>query len=114
MVGSRLSVGALALLTVAACYDGGDALRGLAKRNPNDAGPQILWDIDADPFPEIPFPNDVATRPDSTSPTRRRLNVSELASTEHERELRRQINGLDGFRTYSPIWAMTVSVFCSI
>ena len=54
-------------------------------------------------LPEIPLPNDSATRLDASSATGRRLNISEEASTELERRSRRQFNRLDGFGTYAPI-----------
>ena len=38
-------------------------------------GPRVVWDIEAEPLPEIPLPNDAATRIDPTSPTGRRLNI---------------------------------------
>ena len=42
-------------------------------------GPQVVWDLEALPLPEIPLPNDQATRLDPSSPTGRRLNVSTRA-----------------------------------
>ena len=48
-------------------------------------GPAVVWDIEAKPLPEIPLPNDSATRLDASSTTGRRLNISEDASTELER-----------------------------
>lgn len=96
--------GVFALALGCSCYSGGDLLDGLGARNLDDAGPQITWDINAEPLPEIPFPNDVGTRTDRTSPTGRRVNVSREAPTAHERRLRELITGLDGFGTYSPIY----------
>ena len=75
----------------------------LADRPADGTGPTIIFDLDARPLPEIPFPNDLATRLDPTSPTGRFLNVSEEASTRMEFELRSRANTLDGFGTYSPI-----------
>lgn len=75
----------------------------LAERPEQGAGPTIIFDLDARPLPEIPFPNDLATRLDPSSPTGRYLNVSEVASTSMEYELRSRANTLDGFGTYSPI-----------
>ena len=85
------------------CMSGGDALTGLAARNPNDAGPTVVWDLYAEPFPEIPFPNDVATTPDPDSATGLRLNISRNTTTAHERKLRGIIDQLEGFGTFSPI-----------
>jgi len=69
---------------------------------PDGTGPTIVVDWDAEPLPEIPLPNDLATRPDPTSITGLRLNISELAPTEMEREARRKINELVGFGIYAP------------
>ena len=55
-------------------------------------GPTVNYDVLAEPLPEIPLPNDQATRLDPTSPTGRRLNISEEASTEYERRTRRSFN----------------------
>ena len=66
-------------------------------------GPTVNYDVLAEPLPEIPLPNDQATRLDPTSPTGRRLNISEEASTEYERRTRRTFNEMDGFGTYAPI-----------
>ena len=66
-------------------------------------GPTVNYDFSATPLPEIPLPNDQATRLDPTSPTGRRLNISEDAPTEYERRTRRTFNQLDGFGTFSPI-----------
>ncbi|MCO4771776.1 MAG: hypothetical protein KDA24_17225 [Deltaproteobacteria bacterium] len=60
-------------------------------------------DFDAEPLPEIPFPNDLAARLDVTSPTGLRLNFSEVAPTEHERLLRQKANRLTGFGIFAPI-----------
>ena len=66
-------------------------------------GPAVLYDLNAKPLPEIPLPNDQATRLDPSSPTGRRLNISEDAPTEYERRTRRTFNQLDGFGTFAPI-----------
>ena len=98
----------IALLTLAmsACSSGswfeGERSNGLRKAEPT-GGPQVLYDVLAEGFPEIPMPNDQATRLDPTSPTGHRLNVSEQAPTEYERRTRRKFNDLDGFGTYAPI-----------
>ncbi len=91
-----------ALVLLAACHDGG-LLEGWAKTPPGD-GPRIAWDLEAEPLPDIPFPNDVATRPDAGSPTGRRLNASRRAPTRLERTLRDKLAQLDGFGTSSPLW----------
>ena len=70
---------------------------------PDGSGPTVYIDWDADPLPEIPFPNDLATRPDPTSPTGLRLNFAAAAPTERERELRAKANQLSGFGIFAPI-----------
>lgn len=66
-------------------------------------GPQVVWDLEALPLPEIPLPNDQATRLDPSSPTGRRLNVSTRAVTDYESKIRAKFNTYDGFGTYAPI-----------
>lgn len=103
---SRILASAVALSALAfssACFSGGRSSDALAPKNDSFAGPKIVWQLDARPLPELPFPNDVGTTPDRSSPTGRRINVSLRATTAHETRLRRLINGLDGFGTYSPI-----------
>jgi hypothetical protein len=81
----------------------GQRSTGLAATR-DTGGPRVLWDILAEPLPELPLPNDAATRIDPTSPTGRRLNISiAAADTEYERDTRRKFNGLDGFGIFSPI-----------
>ena len=60
-------------------------------------GPTVQYDLTAEPLPEIPLPNNQATRLDPTTATGRRLNISEDAPTEYERRTRRTFNELDGF-----------------
>ncbi|GMV44098.1 MAG: hypothetical protein AMXMBFR64_58140 [Myxococcales bacterium] len=55
------------------------------------------------PLPEIPLPNDVATRHDPTSPTGRRVNASMVAPTQLERRVREKIDQLDGWGVLQPI-----------
>jgi hypothetical protein len=75
---------------------------GLAEAPPGN-GPMIKFDLDARPFPEIPFPNDLATRVDESSPTGRRLNVSVIAPTQLESDLREKIDRLTGFGIFGSI-----------
>jgi len=64
----------------------------------------VVWDITDKPLPEIPFPNNAATRADPESPTGLRLNISiEAAPTGLEAEVRFKADQLDGFGTYAPI-----------
>ena len=66
-------------------------------------GPRVSFDLLHTPLPEIPFPNDIATRPDPTSPTGLRLNASLIAPTQLERSVRGLLDTLDGFGTFAPI-----------
>ena len=61
---------------------------------PEGTGPMVHIDWDAEPLPEIPFPNDLATRPDPTSVTGLRVNISEVAPTHTEQEARQKLNEL--------------------
>lgn len=90
------------LALVAAGCGSSEPAPGL-KATPPGAGPRIVWDLYARPFAEIPFPNDVATLFDETTPTHRRVNVSQEAPTALERRIRRHTDELDGFGTYAPL-----------
>ena len=90
----------LAALMVAACSQA--AVEGLAPADPT-GGPRVRFDLTHTPLPEIPFPNDVATRPDPASPTGLRINASQLAPTQLEENTRRLLDQLDGFGIYAPI-----------
>ena len=70
---------------------------------PAGSGPTVVWDPEHKPLPEIPLPNDQATRLDPDSPTGRRLNISTLAVTGYESRTRALFNQLDGFGAYAPI-----------
>ena len=67
------------------------------------AGPAVSYDPLARPFPLGPSPNDAATRPDPSSPTGLRLNISLRDSTEHGRAARAALDELDGFGPFSPL-----------
>lgn len=70
---------------------------------PKSDGPKVVFDLLARPLPEIPFPNDLATRFDPDSPTGRRVNASLVAPTMLEKDVREEFNLLDGWGTMSPI-----------
>ena len=89
----------LPLLLSLACAPFPDGLRS----TPPGDGPVVRVDWDAEPLPDIPFPNDLATRVDRHSVTGLRVNVPTEAHTEEERDARRKINTLDGFGIYAPI-----------
>ena len=89
----------LALLFIPACAAPPSGLLS----TPEGTGPMIQIDWDAHPLPEIPFPNDLATRPDSSSPTGLRLNISLVAPTRFEIDARETLNEMTGFGLYAPI-----------
>ena len=67
-------------------------------------GPTVKFDVLHKPFPEIPLPNDFATRYDATSPTKLRLNASIMAgSTRWEQETRAELDRISGWGTLAPI-----------
>lgn len=68
---------------------------GLARSQPADT--TVKFDFFHRPLPEIPLPNDLATRFDETSATLRRPNVSVEAPTSMERLVRRRVDTLDGW-----------------
>ncbi|RME20400.1 MAG: hypothetical protein D6798_20555 [Deltaproteobacteria bacterium] len=86
-------------LLLAACAPYPEGLRA----TPAGDGPVVIVDWDAEPLPDIPYPNDLATVVDRHSPTGLRLNVPLAAKTEMERHAREKLNLLSGFGIYSPI-----------
>jgi len=98
--GGKYLIGVL-LVAIAGCA-GEEWQEGLRK-TPLGTGPMVVWNLDARPFPDVPFPNDVATRLDPTSPTGRRVNVSTIASTKLESNVRKKLDLLSGFGIYAPI-----------
>jgi hypothetical protein len=71
---------------------------------PDGDGPLVVFDLEATPLPEIPFPNDLATVADPASPSGRRLNISQHGSrTAHERRTRARLDTLEGFSTFGEI-----------
>lgn len=77
--------------------------QGLNEADLSGDGPSVIFDFDAEPLPEIPFPNNLATILDESSPTGRRLNFSKIAPTLLESDLRDKILELDGFGTFQQI-----------
>jgi hypothetical protein len=68
------------------------------------AGPQVKFDVFHLPLPEVPLPNDFASRFDATSPTLRRINAAiEVAPTTWEQHTRAELDGLSGWGTLAPI-----------
>lgn len=89
-----------ALLLVTSCA--APEPEGLA-RTPEGTGAEVKFDVYARPLPEIPIPNDIATRYDPTSPTGLRVNASMVANTNWERTVRKNLDQLDGWGTFAPI-----------
>ncbi len=73
--------------------------KGLVATEAGD-GPRVVFDFQRKPLPEIPLPNDLATRPDPSSPTGKRINASMVAPTEIEGTARRRIDELSGWGAY--------------
>ena len=86
-------------LLLLACAAPPEGLRA----TPDGTGPLVTVDCDAKPLADIPFPNDLATRADFTSPTGLRLNIPLAADTNQEAESRAKIDQLTGFGIYSPL-----------
>lgn len=92
----------LGLTALSLTYGSGCAEpEGLMRAIPADV--TVKFDFDAKPLPDIPLPNDIATRPDADSRTGKRINASVIAPTELEQQVRGLIDGLDGWGVYQPI-----------
>lgn len=63
----------------------------------------VKYDLLHKPLPDMPLPNDLATRYDETSATKRRINASMVAPTGLERHVRSKIDQLDGWGLLMPI-----------
>ncbi len=63
----------------------------------------VAFDFFHQPLPEIPLPNDIATRFDPASATGLRVNASTIAPTGYEQQVRTLIDGLDGWGVLQPI-----------
>jgi hypothetical protein len=95
------SVFASLVVALVACAPPGP--QGL-KPTPPGSGPVVKFDVMHKPLPEIPLPNDFASRFDSTSPTLRRINASiEAAPTRWERYTRAGLNSMSGWGTLAAI-----------
>lgn len=93
---------ALCALVCVHCSPGNETPLALGTTS-DTGGPRVEFDLDERPFPNIPFPNDLATRPDPTSPTGRRVNISMIGASQAEERVRRAINRASGFGVYSPL-----------
>ncbi len=67
-------------------------------------GPAVNFDVHHKPLPEIPLPNDFATRFASSSPTNLRVNASIMAApTQWERATRAGLDQMTGWGTLAPL-----------
>ena len=80
-----------------------DEAPGGVRRAVKTNGPTVQFDFAHKPLPNIPLPNDVATWPDPTSRTGRRINASLVAPTSIERNARSKFSQLEGWGTFAPI-----------
>ncbi len=63
----------------------------------------VKFDFFADKLPDIPLPNDIATRYDAESATGRRINASMLTPSEFNSNVRRHVDQLDGWGLFQQI-----------
>lgn len=70
---------------------------------PAGSGPMVVVDWDKEPLPELPFPNDLATIVDASSPTGMRVNIPTKTKTDYESEARHKLDELTGWGIYAPI-----------
>jgi hypothetical protein len=63
----------------------------------------IKMDFKHKPLPDIPLPNDIATRYDPHSATKRRVNASMIAPTLLESQIRANVDQIDGWGVNQPI-----------
>lgn len=91
------------LLFTSACLSGSGDLPDIRGAADSGRGPRVMFDPLAHPNPVVPLPNDVSSVLASDSPTGRSLNIKSAAATRFERQIRAEINRLDGFGTFAPI-----------
>ena len=70
-------------------------------KNDGGDGPYVMFEPSADPVPLMPFPNDMATSIDPSTPTGVRVNLDEEGDTQLEISNRHYLNQLDGFGTFT-------------
>ncbi|MEE2644352.1 MAG: hypothetical protein VYD19_05415 [Myxococcota bacterium] len=95
---ARGSLTLLAVLLVSGCLSTIDPVATVP-----EAAVTVKMDFYHRPLPEIPLPNDIATRYDARSATGRRINASLVAPTGLEEEVRTLIDELDGWGVLQPI-----------
>lgn len=95
----RLIAASAGLLGLAGCLS--QPPEGLHPAQP--ASTTVRMDFEHRPLPEIPLPNDIATRYDATSATGRRINASMIAPTALESDIRMRLDQLDGWGLIQPM-----------
>ena len=94
--------GLLVLVLSLGCQDEDDGETGLRHAG-HAGGPQIQFELEAYPFPNIPFPNDRLTRRDADSPTGVRVDLPAASGDYGEARFRSAFNEAAGFGVFSPI-----------
>ncbi len=92
--------------TISGCgekYENISFLSSAIPAQKENCGPRVVFEPERSPVPVVPFPSDIMTRPDSSSPTGIRLNLPTDTPTYFEKAIRENLNELDGFSTFSPI-----------
>ena len=100
---SHVAAPLAAALLVAAGACSVDTAPAWLRATPPGSGPQVEFDLFHKPLPNIPAPNDVATVPDPTSRTGRRINASVMGPTNMEQMARQQFDEMEGWGTTAPI-----------
>ena len=89
------------VVAVAACSV--DTIPASLRPTPPGTGPAVVFDLMHTPLPDIPQPNDIATFPDPTSRTGRRLDASLIAPTNMEEAARAEFDEMEGWGTTAPV-----------
>src|SRR5688572_10228616 len=95
---SSLALGTAAFISLGSCAQESE---GLADAQP--AQTTVKMDFFHKPLPDIALPNDIATRYDEESPTKRRINASMIAPTGFEARIRERLDRMDGWGVLMPI-----------
>jgi len=67
-------------------------------------GAKVKFDVFHKPLPDVPLPNDFASRFDALSPTKKRVNASiEVAPTQWEQQTRAGLDALSGWGTLGAV-----------
>src|SRR6516165_9422204 len=91
------------MMLVAAGACSVDTAPAWLRATPPGSGPRVQFDLFHHPLPNIPAPNDIATVPDPTSRTGRRINASQVGPTNMEQMARQQFDEMEGWGTTAPI-----------